>query len=304
MLVTGYAGIGKSSLVNEIHKPVVEKRGYFISGKFDQFTCNIPYSALIQAFQALVRQLLTEPEDQLVRWKEKLLKALGPNGQLIIEVIPEVELILGEQPVVPEVPPAQAQNRFNYVFQNFVRAWAATEHPLVIFLDDLQWADSSSLNLLELFMINPNTQYMLIVGAYRDNEVNDAHPLMLKLADIRKAEAIVNTITLKSLALKHVMQLLAETLHSQIEICTPLAELSLQKTGGNPFFLRQFLHALYEDRLLKFDVNCGGWTWDIEEIRKQGMTDNVVELMTGKIQKLSEETQHVLQLAACIRHLS
>jgi len=300
LLVTGYAGIGKSALVHEVHKPITEKRGYFISGKFDQFKRNIPYSALIQAFQGLMRQLLTEPEEQLALWKEKFLKAVGPNGQVIIDVIPDVELIIGQQPDVPELPPNQAQNRFNFVFQNFVRTCASAEHPLVIFLDDLQWADWASLSLLQIFMTDARTQFMLIVGTYRDNEVSDAHPLMLTLNDIQKAGATVNTITLTPLALEHVNQLIVDTLHSQTEVCTPFGELLLQKTGGNPFFIRQFLQALYEDELLEFDAKRGAWAWELEEIRKREMTDNVVELMAGKIQKLSEATQDVLKLAACI----
>ncbi len=299
-LVAGYAGIGKSALIHEVHMPVVEKRGYFVSGKFDQFTRDIPYSALIQTFQGLMRQLLSEPEDNIAWWKETLLKALGPNGQVIIDVIPDVELIIGKQPEAPELPPNQAQNRFNYVFQNFVRTCAAAEHPLVIFLDDLQWADSSSFNLLELFMTDPNIQFMLIVGAYRDNEVSDAHPLMFTLRDIQKAGVVINTIPLTPLALEHVTHLITDTLQSNSEMCIPLAELCLQKTGGNPFFLRQFLQALYEDGFLTLDVNRRTWTWNLDAIQQQEMTDNVVELMTRKIQKLPEETQHVLQLAACI----
>ena len=324
VLVAGYSGIGKSSLVNEIHKPIVEKHGYFIAGKFDQLKRNIPYSALIQAFQKFMRQLLTESEEQIALWKEQLLKSLGTNGQVMTEVLPDLELIIGKQPAVPELPANQAQNRFNYVFQNFVRACATEEHPLVMFLDDLQWADSSSLNVLELFMTDPNTAYMLIVGAYRDNEVRDIHPLMLSLKNIQNAGATVNTITLKPLTLQHVNQLLADTLH-----CTHpypslrqpfdkaqdrardrtqdiaqegnlLAELLLQKTGGNPFFLIQFLYTLYEDGLLEFDQNRGVWEWKLEDIRKREITDNVVELMAGKIQKLSAEAQQVLQLAACI----
>ncbi len=300
LLVTGYAGIGKSALVNEIHKPITEKRGYFISGKFDQFKRNIPYSALIQAFQGLMRQLLTESEGQIAQWKEQLLEVLGPNGQVIIDVIPDVELIIGQQPGVPELPPNQAQNRFNYVFQNFVRTCGAKEHPLVIFLDDLQWVDWASLNLLQLFMTDARTQFMLIVGAYRDNEVSDTHPLMLTLKEIQKAEATVNTITLTALALEHITQLLADTLYSQTQVCTSLAKLLRQKTEGNPLFLRQFLQALYEDELLEFDTDQGLWTWELEEVQQREMTDNVVELMTDKIQKLAEKTQQALQLAACI----
>ena len=300
LLVAGYAGIGKSALVNEIHKPIVARRGYFISGKFDQFKRNIPYFALIQAFQGFLRQLLTESETHLARWKEKLLTAVGSNGQVLIDVIPEIELILGPQPVLPELPPAQAQNRFNFVFQNFVQACAAAEHPLVIFLDDLQWADSPSIKLIELFMTDPATRFVLIIGAYRDNEVTGAHPLMLMLATLRKFGAIFNTMTLTPLALEHVTHLLIDTLKCTPEHAVPLAEVSLRKTGGNPFFLTQFLHALYAERFLTCDLQQGVWGWDVDAIRATAMTDNVVELMVNKIQKLSGATQHILQFAACI----
>jgi predicted ATPase len=300
LLVTGYAGIGKSPLVNEIHKPVVEKRGSFIAGKFDQFTRNIPYSELIQAFQDLARHLLTEPEEQLAQWKEQLLKALGPNGQVIIDVIPELALILGEQLAVPELPPHQAQNRFNFVFQNFVRACATADHPLVIFLDDLQWADLPSLQLLELLMCDSGLHHLLMIGAYRDNEVHDAHSLMLTLKNIQNEGAAVTTMTLKPLTLEHVTHLLADTLHVQIDVCAPLAELLFQKTNGNPFFLKQFLLSLYANHLLEFDLNIGAWQGNLERIRNADITENVVELMAGKIQQLPEETQHVLQFAACL----
>ncbi|MBE9128626.1 AAA family ATPase [Coleofasciculus sp. LEGE 07092] len=184
MLVAGYSGIGKSALVQEIYKPITEKRGYFISGKFDQFQRNIPYSAIVHAFGGLMRQLLSESEAQLRQWQEKILSALGTNAQVIIDVIPEVELIIGKQPPVPELGGAESQNRFNLVFQNFIRVFCTKEYPLVIFLDDLQWVDSATLKLIELMMTDIDTQYLFLIGAYRDNEVNSTHPLMMVLDEL------------------------------------------------------------------------------------------------------------------------
>jgi len=284
MLVAGYSGIGKSALVNEVHKSLVRQRGYFISGKFDQFKRNIPYASLIQAFQELVRQLLSETEAQLETWKQKLLDALGSNGQVIIDVIPEVELIIGEQPPVPQLGPTETQNRFNLVFQKFIGVFTAKEHPLVIFLDDLQWADSASLKLIELLMTDSDRQYLLMIGAYRDNEVSPTHPLMQTLEQIQKSGSRVNTITLQHLGIDHVDQLIAETLHSASETSKLLAELVLAKTNGNPFFLNQLLQSLYTDNLLSFNLHTGYWQWDIEQIKAVEITDNVVELMIHKIE--------------------
>src|SRR4028119_1887396 len=185
MLIAGYCGIGKSALVQELYKPITRQRGYFISGKFNQFKGNIPYSAIVSAFSDLVRQLLTESEAQLQTWREKLLAAMGPNGQVIIDVIPEVELIVGQQPPVAELDPAESQNRFNLVFQNFIRVFCQPEHPLVIFLDDLQWADSATLKLIELIMAEGNPQYLFLIGAYRNNEVSPTHPLMMTVETLR-----------------------------------------------------------------------------------------------------------------------
>ncbi|MBW4681389.1 MAG: AAA family ATPase [Microcoleus vaginatus WJT46-NPBG5] len=300
MLVAGYSGIGKSVLVAEVHKPITQKRGYFISGKFDQFQRNIPYLAVVSAFQGLMRQLLTESEAQLNLWREKLLAAFGSNGQVIIEVIPEVELIIGKQPPVPELSPAESQNRFNLVFQNFIRAFCAKEHPLVIFLDDLQWADSATLKLIELMMTDTDTEYLFLIGAYRDNEVNPTHPLMITLEGLRNQGATVNFITLTPLNSQHINQLIADTLHRDTSSVKPLAELVVHKTGGNPFFVYEFLKTLYAENLITFYFERHGWQWDISTIEAQGITDNVVELMIGKLKKLPLVTQQVLQLAACV----
>jgi predicted ATPase/serine phosphatase RsbU (regulator of sigma subunit) len=300
MLVAGYSGIGKSALVNEIHKPIVRQRGYFIAGKFDQFQRNIPYAALIQALSELIRQLLTETSQQLEIWKEKLLTALGNNGQVIIDVIPEVELIIGRQPSVPELGATESQNRFNLVFQTFLQVFTQKDHPLVLFLDDLQWADNASLKLLKLLLSDPDSKYLLIIGAYRDNEVDATHPLMQTLNEIQQNEGRVEQIILQPLALSNVNHLLSDTFHCSTEDSKSFAELLFRKTQGNPFFLTQLIKSLYTENLIDFNATAGQWQWELEQIRQVKITENVVELMAGKLQKLPPTTQQVLQLAACI----
>ncbi|HEY9873053.1 MAG TPA: serine/threonine-protein kinase PknK, partial [Candidatus Obscuribacterales bacterium] len=308
MLVSGYSGIGKSSLVNEVHKPIVRQRGYFISGKFDQFKRNIPYISVIQAFQELMRQLLTESAEKLAVWKKKILDALGANGKIITDVIPEVELIIGQQPDVPQLGATETQNRFNRVFKQFFNVFTKKEHPFVLFLDDLQWADSASLKLIQLLVTDVDIQYLLMIGAYRDNEVDGTHPLMLTLEEIKKNKAIINNIILQPLDISHVNQLVADSLHDATQSSKPLAELVFHKTQGNPFFITQLLQALYQEKLLAYEVTTlelggrqGQWRWNIEQIQAIGITDyNVVELIARNIQKLLPETQKVLKLAACI----
>ncbi|MEM9156756.1 MAG: serine/threonine-protein kinase PknK, partial [Cyanobacteria bacterium P01_F01_bin.33] len=300
MLVAGYSGIGKSSLVAEVHKPITEKRGYFIAGKYDQFQRDVPYSAVISAFQDLVKQLLTEDETQLQTWRSRLLSALGPNAQVVIDVIPEVALITGNQPLVPELGPTEAQNRFNLVFQNFVRVFCSPDHPLVLFLDDLQWADSASLKLIRLMMSDRDMQSLLLIGAYRDNEVSPTHPLMTLLAQLLKEGATENTITLTPLSREHLSQLMRDTFQHSTEAIGPLAELVLQKTEGNPFFVNEFLKNLYDENLLQFNESLRLWEWNIDKIRAQDLTDNVVELLIARLQKLLPATQEALRLAACV----
>ena len=300
MLVAGYSGIGKSALVRELYKPITEKRGYFISGKFDQFQRNIPYSAVVNAFAGLIQQLLGESEAQLQQWREKILQAVGVNGQVIVEVIPEVELIIGKQPPVAKLGPTEAQNRFNLVFSNFIRVFCCFEHPLAIFLDDLQWADSATLKLIQLMMGDNDTQYLFVIGAYRDNEVDGTHPLMMTVEGLRKQGAAIAQITLKPLALSHISQLIADTLNRAPQEVEDLAKLIGGKTGGNPFFVNEFFHNLYSENLVILDVESRRWQWDITSIEEMGFTDNVVELMVGKLQKLPPSTQQVLSLAACL----
>ncbi|MGL5880285.1 MAG: ATP-binding protein, partial [Xenococcaceae cyanobacterium] len=300
MLVSGYSGVGKSSLVNEVHRPIVGARGYFISGKFDQFKRNIPYASLIQAFQELIRQLLTESSDRIASWQAKLLAALGSNGQIIIDVIPEVERIIGVQPVVPSLGITESQNRFNRVFRQFIHVFTQPEHPLVIFLDDLQWVDLASLKLIQLLVCDSNSQYLLLIGAYRDNEVSGSHPLMVTLAEIQQAHVVTNDIVLQPLQITHTNQLIADTLRTNTTTTKALAELVFKKTQGNPFFLTQLLKSLYQDRRLTFDFDRAGWQWDVHVLQEIDITDNVVELMVSQIQKLSPKTQNVLKFAACI----
>ena len=300
MLVGGYSGIGKSALVHEVHQPIVRQRGFFIEGKFDQFQRNIPYFALIQAFQELIRQLLTESEDRIELWREKLLTAFGSNGQVIIDVIPEVELIIGSQSSVSSLEAAQAQKRFNLVFQKFINVFTQPEHPLVIFLDDLQWADAASLKFIQLFMTDVDNQYLLLIGAYRDNEVGKSHPLSLTLDELRETEATVNIVMVKPLELSNISALVADTLHCDLEKVEPLAELCFQKTNGNPFFINQLFQSLYAEGLLVFDLERRLWDWQLSEIQKIGITDNVVELMIAKIKKFPARSQELLKLAACI----
>lgn len=300
MLVTGYSGVGKSALVQEIYKPITEKRGYFLTGKFDQFKRNIPYSAIVSAFGGLVQQLLTETEVQLEQWREKLQRALGSNAQVIIDVLPEVELIVGKQPSLPELGATESQNRFNLVFQNFIRTFCLKEHPLVIFLDDLQWADSASLKLIDLMMTDPDTQYLFLIGAYRDNEVGSTHPLMMTLNRLHNIGATINVITLAPLEGESISKLIADTLHSDMASVRPLASLIVGKTDGNPFFVNQFLKTLHADNFFTFDLERNAWQWNLAQIQATNITDNVVELMISQFKKLPESTQQVLRLAACV----
>ncbi|MDZ8033996.1 AAA family ATPase [Nostoc sp. DedSLP04] len=298
MLVAGFSGIGKTVVVNEVHKPIVKKRGYFIKGKYDQFQRNIPFSAFVQAFRDLIGQLLTESDAQIQQFKTNILAAVGDNGQVIIEVIPELERIIGQQPPVTELSGTAAQNRFNLLFQKFTQVFTSEKHPLVMFLDDLQWADSASLMLIQLLMAD--TKHLFLIGAYRDNEINSAHPLILTLNDIQKTAATINTITLAPLSQSQVNQLVADTLKCTKDSALPVSQLVFQKTQGNPFFAIQFLKALHQDGLIEFNFESGYWQCDITQINQQAVTDDVVNFMIFQLQRLPQSTQKVLQLAACI----
>ncbi|MEG3988362.1 AAA family ATPase [Microcoleus sp. S28C3] len=300
MLVTGFSGIGKTAIVNEVYKPIVRSKGYFIKGKYDQFQRNIPFSGLVQAFRDLMGQLLSESDAELEQWKAKILSALGENGQVLIDVIPELEEIIGQQPAAIELAASAAQNRFNLLFVKFIEVFATPEHPLVMFLDDLQWADSASLSLMKLLMSQAEGGYLFIIGAYRDNEVFPAHPLMLALEEIEKTKAIVNTLALTPLSQSDVNLMIADTFSCAIELALPLTELVYQKAKGNPFFTTQFLKALYEDGLITFDWEISSWQCDVAQVRSLALTDDVVEFMAVQLQKLPTATQNILKLAACI----
>ncbi len=298
MLVAGFSGIGKTAVVNEVHRPILRQRGYFIKGKFDQFNRNIPLLAFAQALRDLIGQLLCESDAQLQIWKTSMLEALGENGQILIQVIPELEQIIGQQPTVAELSGSAAQNRFNLLFQKFIEVFTTAAHPLVIFLDDLQWADSASLQLVKLLM-NDNG-YLLMLGAYRDNEVSPVHPFMLAVEELRKAEIAINTITLPPLTLEDSNSLIADTLHCSPQQAEPVTEIIYRKTQGNPFFTAQFLKALYEDQYISFDQTDRYWKCDIAQVKAMVFADNVVEFMATQLQKLPAATQQLLKLAACI----
>ncbi|WP_448265239.1 trifunctional serine/threonine-protein kinase/ATP-binding protein/sensor histidine kinase [Nostoc sp. DSM 114159] len=300
MLVAGFSGIGKTALINEVHKPIVRQRGYFIKGKFDQFNRNIPFSAFVQAFRDLMGQLLSESDVQLSTWKNKILQVLRDEGQVILEVIPELEQIIGQQPPATELSQSAAQNRFNLLFQKFIQVFTTKEHPLVIFLDDLQWADSASLKLMQLLMSESGSGALLLIGAYRDNEVSTAHQLMLTLAEIRKVNATIHSITLAPLSKASLNQLVVDTLSCSSKTAQPLTQLVYQKTQGNPFFATHFLKALYEDGLITFNFAQGYWQCDIVAVKALALTDDVVEFVALQLQKLPDATQDMLKLAACI----
>lgn len=300
MLVAGFSGIGKTAVVKEVHKPIARQKGYFIQGKFDQLNRNVPFSAFVQAFRNLIGQLLGESDEALARWQTLILKAVGASGQVILEVLPELEQIIGEQPPIPELSGIAAQNRFNLIFGKFVRVFATQDHPLVVFLDDLQWADPASLNLLKLVVGGAVPEYLLMLGAYRDNEVFPAHPLMLTLNDIQKQWANLNTLTLMPLEAPDINQLVADTLLCSVKRAEPLSQLVYQKTRGNPFFTTQFLTGLYEENCITFNADGGYWQCDLTQVRQLALTDDVVEFMVGRLRKLPAATQKVLKLAACI----
>ena len=300
ILVAGFSGIGKTAVVNEVHKPIVRQRGYFIKGKFDQFQRNIPFSAFVQAFRDLMEQLLSESDEKLKKWQTKILAALGENGQVIIEVIPELEQIIGQQPVVPELSGEAAQNRFNLLFQKFIQVFANQEHPLTIFIDDLQWTDSASLKLIQLLISQTDARYLLLIGAYRDNEVSPTHPLIVTVEKLQKVGATVNTITLPPLALSDLNLLISDTLNCSAEMVIPLTELVYQKTKGNPFFSNQFLKFLHEEQVISFNSEVGYWQCDMTAVRALTPTSDIVEFMGQQLQKLPKNTQDALKLAACI----
>ncbi|KER68438.1 hypothetical protein HR51_28630 [Burkholderia cepacia] len=300
VLVTGQSGIGKSAVVHQLHKALVPPRGLFAAGKFDRDKRDIPYSTLTQALEKLVRPLLSQREAELGTWRDAMLNALGPNASLMTGLVPDLALIIGEPPPVPDLPPRQAQDRFQMVFERFIGVFARPDHPLVLFLDDLQWLDAATLDVLEHLLLHAKLRHLLLVGAYRDNEVDTDHPLARKLDAMRRAGATLDEIRLAALERDQIERLLADTVRCEPEYAAPLAQLLHTKTGGNPFFVSQFLYALSDEKLLCFDHRVARWSWDIQQIWATGYTDNVVDLMTGKLARLPVQTRHALQQLACV----
>ena len=304
VLVSGYSGVGKSSVVNELHNALVPPRGLFASGKFDQYKRDIPYATLAQAFRSLVRRLLGKSDTELNGWRDALLETLGSNGRLMVDVVPELKLIIGDQPSVPELPPQDAQRRFQLVFRRFIGVFARPEHPLALFLDDLQWLDAATLDLLEDLLTRSDLRHLMLIGAYRDNEVSTAHLLMRKLDAIKTAGGTVAEIMLAPLAREHLAQLMADALRCEPARATPLAQLVHEKTSGNPFFAIQFMSSLAEEGMLAFDHEALRWSWDLDRIHSKGYTDNVVDLMVGKLTRLPANTQKALQQLACLGNVA
>ncbi|GBE93200.1 trifunctional serine/threonine-protein kinase/ATP-binding protein/sensor histidine kinase [Nostoc cycadae] len=298
ILVAGFSGIGKTAIVNEVHKPIVRQQGYFIKGKYDQFNRNIPFSAFVQAFRDLIGQFLTESDIKIQQWKHKILEAVGENGQVIIDVIPELEIIIGQQPPAIDLSGIAAQNRFNLLFQKFTQVFTSAEQPLVIFLDDLQWADSASLKLIQILMAD--TGRLLIIGAYRDNEVSSGHIILLTLSEIQKTSATIQTINLTPLNQLQTNYLVADTIKCPKNLAWDISALIYQKTQGNPFFATQFLKALHQENIIKFNLELGCWQCDIAQVKTQAVTDDIVTFMVFQLRKLLPATQYILQLAACI----
>jgi PAS domain S-box-containing protein len=299
-LVSGYSGVGKSSLVHELLRSIEHARGTFLSGKFDIHQRNIPYSTIAQAFRQVLRDLLGGDEERLSQWRVRLTELLGPNGRLIADIIPETELILGPQPPVAALPPLEAELRFRLVLQAFITAFGTAEGPLVLFLDDLQWADLASLKLIQQLMSDRATHHILILGAFRDNEVDAKHPLTHAIEQMRQAGVRLEEIVLRPLGFDHTIALTADSVRRSALEVRPLAGLIYEKTGGNPFFVIQFFNELLRDGLLSFDAAQWRWCWDLERIRERGYTDNVADLMVTRLSRLPGETRELVELAACV----
>jgi len=300
ILVSGYSGVGKSSLVHELDKAIVLRRGIFLSGKFDQYRRDIPYATLAHAFRIFIRQILSGSESEVERWRNAIQKSVGPNGELVVKLIPELEFVIGKQPPVASLPATDAESRFHMVFRSFLAVFACKEHPLALFLDDLQWLDAATLKLLEHLMTHPDVRHLLLIGAFRDNEVSESRSLEQTLDAIRATGAVVRDIALAPLSPEDVIQFVAETLHCAHASAEPLARLVHDKTLGNPFFAIQFLTALCDEGLLAFDPGAAAWKWDLGRIRAKGYTDNVVDLMVGRLKRLSDTTQGQVKQLACL----
>jgi len=298
-LVAGYSGIGKTALVEEMQGLVSERRGYFTRGKFDQFLRSTPYSAISQAFAGLVSQVLAEPEESFKRWHERIQSAVGGLGAVLTDFVPTLSELIGEQPPVPQLGGQESENRFHLVFIDFLEAVASPERPLVLFIDDLQWIDAASFRLLELIQTDFDRPGLLVIGAYRDNEVDAAHLLTGFIGRQEGNTARPRVLKLKNLNRTHLEAFLSDTLKTRIAI-EELGTALDRKTQGNPFFVRRLLTSLNDEERIRFDSDAGGWTWNIAEIESEAISENVADLLARRILQLPEETTSVLKLAACI----
>lgn len=305
VLIGGYSGVGKSSLVREVQKPITALRGYFLSGKYDQYNRSEPFSAILQVLSSLVRMILTEPPDSIARWKERIHSALGSNGKVITDILPDLIHIIGEQKSVAEMGASENANRFYAVFLDFIRVFADREHPLAIFLDDMQWADSASLHLLRTLLEDRSTGSLFIMLAYRDNETDANHPFTLLIEDLKKETGSLPSIILKPLSNANIGELLSDSLYTPIDKVQPLADLLGSKTGGNPFFITELLKQLIRKDLIRFDGTAGSegqgaWIWDLSKIKDAAISDNVVELLLQRMRSLPKESQDLLRTASSI----
>jgi predicted ATPase/signal transduction histidine kinase/ActR/RegA family two-component response regulator len=300
LLIGGHSGVGKSSLVNEVRRPIVERRGFFLTGKFDQLHRNVPYAALRAALQQLCDELLSGSAAALRDWKARILARLGANAGLVIEIVPELEKLIGPQPAPPPTGLIEAQHRFTGALARFIGEVAGAEHPLVLFLDDLQWVDPATLHLLRTLLASPELGHLLVIGAYRDNEVDAAHPFAVARDDLRGAGVPLRELTLRDLSVGDLEALIADALRAPRAEVAPLARLVFDKTSGNPFFVDEFLRMLAREQRLTFSAAQRAWTWDARAIEALGITANVVELMIARLEQLAPAAQRALRLAACI----
>ena len=299
VFVSGKAGVGKSALINEIHKSIRAKNGLFLFGKYDQLQRDVPYSAIIQAFNVQIDFVIAQSAAKIQVRKRIILNAVGELGGVLIDIFPNLELIIGKQPPVPKLEAQEAQNRFNYIFRNFISAISRKENPIVLFIDDFQWADSASLNLFRMLLGSKQIRYLFLLGAYRTNEITGSHPFKMFIDEVVQEPIGAKDIELKPLSIEFMNLLLKETLDDAPDV-EGLGELIYSKTRGNAFFTEQFLKSIYEDKHLYYNFSLRKWQWDIHKITNLNITDNVIDLLTNKIQKLPEETQIVLKLASCI----
>ncbi|HZX47538.1 MAG TPA: AAA family ATPase [Clostridia bacterium] len=303
VLVSGYAGVGKTMLINEILRPIAMEKGYYSYGKFDQLRQNIPYAPIAAALGSVIRQLMTESSERLEKWRKRLLRAVGSNGAVLTALIPELEMIIGRQPQVETLQPKEAQNRFLTVFGNLVKIFAIKGSPIVIFLDDLQWADFSSLQLIKYLCSDTGLKYLLLVAAYRDNEVTDGHPLVSTLEEIEAEGIPVQRIHLESFDLRGVTRFIEGALNCSGGKTGRLAGVLYRKSYGIPLFLGQLLKSIHAQHLLTFNMHKGCWEWDLESIQGLQVPGDVTGLIYGKMKKLTKKSREALKTASCIGNI-